>query len=54
MWNEEIFWPVVCVRHLYVEKEDVRSANASSFGLGAAVLSRELQRCQLVALLLRA
>ncbi|MFH0128118.1 aldehyde dehydrogenase family protein, partial [Pseudomonas aeruginosa] len=36
------------------EKEAVRSANASRFGLGAAVMSRDLQRCQRVARRLRA
>ncbi|MCO1965964.1 aldehyde dehydrogenase family protein [Pseudomonas aeruginosa] len=54
IWNEEIFGPVVCVRPFDDEKEAVRSANASRFGLGAAVMSRDLQRCQRVARRLRA
>ena len=48
------FGPVVCVRPFDDEKEAVRSANASRFGLGAAVMSRDLQRCQRVARRLRA
>jgi len=54
IWNEEIFGPVVCVRSFDSEDEAVRSANASRFGLGAAVMSRDLPRCERVARRFRA
>jgi len=54
IWNEEIFGPVVCVRPFDSEDEAVRSANASRFGLGAAVMSRDLPRCERVARRFRA
>ncbi len=54
IWNEEIFGPVVCVRPFDSEEEAVRSANASRFGLGAAVMSRDLPRCERVARRFRA
>ncbi|MGJ7548960.1 aldehyde dehydrogenase family protein [Pseudomonas alloputida] len=54
IWNEEIFGPVVCVRPFDSEEEAVRSANRSRFGLGAAVMSRDLQRCERVARKFRA
>ncbi|MFK8397791.1 aldehyde dehydrogenase family protein [Pseudomonas sp. BGr12] len=54
IWNEEIFGPVVCVRPFDSEEEAVRSANASRFGLGAAVMSRDLLRCERVARRFRA
>ncbi|MCP3713063.1 aldehyde dehydrogenase family protein [Paraburkholderia sp. CNPSo 3274] len=54
VWNEEIFGPVVCIRPFDDEAEAVRSANDSRFGLGAAVMSRDMQRCERVARNLRA
>jgi betaine-aldehyde dehydrogenase len=54
IWNEEIFGPVVCVRAFDDEVEAVRSANDSRFGLAAAVMSRDLARCERVARALRA
>jgi len=54
VWNEEIFGPVVCVRPFDDEMEAVRSANDSRFGLGAAVMSRDSERCERVARKLRA
>ncbi|MBH3435175.1 aldehyde dehydrogenase family protein [Pseudomonas citronellolis] len=54
IWNEEIFGPVVCVRPFDSEDEAVGSANASRFGLGAAVMSRDLPRCERVARRFRA
>ncbi|MBO3278105.1 aldehyde dehydrogenase family protein [Pseudomonas schmalbachii] len=54
IWNEEIFGPVVCVRPFDSEDEAVRAANASRFGLGAAVMSRVLERCERVARKFRA
>ncbi|KXV02850.1 aldehyde dehydrogenase [Caballeronia megalochromosomata] len=54
IWNEEIFGPVVCIRAFDDEAEAVRSANDSRFGLAAAVMSRDLARCERVARALRA
>lgn len=54
IWNEEIFGPVVCVRPFDNEAEALRSANDSRFGLAAAVMSRDLARCERVARKLRA
>ena len=54
IWNEEIFGPVVCIRPFDSEEEAVKSANNSRFGLGAAVMSRDLERCERVARKFRA
>jgi betaine-aldehyde dehydrogenase len=54
IWTEEIFGPVVCVRPFDDEAQAIRLANDSRFGLAAAVMSRDLDRCERVARLLRA
>jgi betaine-aldehyde dehydrogenase len=54
IWNEEIFGPVVCIRPFDDEAEAVQSANDSRFGLGAAVMSKDTERCERVARALRA
>ncbi|MEL6206099.1 MAG: aldehyde dehydrogenase family protein, partial [Pseudomonadota bacterium] len=54
VWNEEIFGPVVCVRAFTDEDEAVRLANASEFGLAAAVMSADTDRADRVAHALRA
>ena len=54
VWQEEIFGPVVCIRPFDDEAEAVSSANRSRFGLAAAVMSRDLARCERVARALRA
>lgn len=53
-WTEEIFGPVVCVRPFASEEEAVRLANDSRFGLAAAVMSKDNDRCEAVARKLRA
>jgi len=54
IWQEEIFGPVVCIRAFADESQAVRSANDSRFGLAAAVMSRDDERCERVARALRA
>jgi betaine-aldehyde dehydrogenase len=54
IWQEEIFGPVVCVRAFDDEQEALRSANNSRFGLAAAVMSKDTERCERVARRLRA
>lgn len=54
IWNEEIFGPVVCIRPFDSEQEAIDAANNSRFGLGAAVMSKDLVRCERVARKLRA
>ncbi|WP_420587510.1 aldehyde dehydrogenase family protein [Ruegeria sp.] len=49
VWNEEIFGPVVCVRSFTTEDEAVALANASEFGLAAAVMSADTDRAERVA-----
>ncbi|WP_027257906.1 aldehyde dehydrogenase family protein [Leisingera aquimarina] len=54
IWNEEIFGPVVCIRKFAAEEEAIDLANDTRFGLGAAVLSNDLDRAERVARAFRA
>jgi len=54
IWQEEIFGPVVCIKSFTTENEAVRLANDSRFGLAAAVMSKDEQRCERVARAFRA
>jgi betaine-aldehyde dehydrogenase len=54
IWNEEIFGPVLCVRRFRTEAEALRMANATEFGLAAAVMSADAGRCTRMANGLRA
>jgi betaine-aldehyde dehydrogenase len=54
IWTEEIFGPVVCIRPFASEEEAVALANDSRFGLGAAVMSADLERANRVARAFRA
>jgi betaine-aldehyde dehydrogenase len=53
-WVEEIFGPVLCVSKFTTEDEAVAMANATDFGLAAAVFSSDAQRCASVASRLQA
>ncbi|NIZ11911.1 aldehyde dehydrogenase family protein [Phaeobacter sp. HF9A] len=54
IWREEIFGPVVCLNPFDTEEEALRLANDSPYGLAAAVMSDDLERCDRVAAKLRA
>ena len=54
LWREEIFGPVVCVAPFDDERDAVRLANDSRFGLAGAVMSADEARCERVARALRA
>jgi betaine-aldehyde dehydrogenase len=49
LWTEEVFGPVMAVRTFASEREAVDLANASEFGLAAAVISRDRARCERLA-----
>jgi betaine-aldehyde dehydrogenase len=53
-WREEIFGPVLCVATFRTEEEAVERANDSPYGLAAAVMSADQDRCQRVARALEA
>lgn len=54
LWTEEIFGPVLAVRRFRDEEDAVKQANDSRFGLAAAVMSTEAERCRRVSRALRA
>ena len=49
MWTEEVFGPVLSVCRFADEDEALRLANDTRFGLAAAVMSKDKERCQRVA-----
>ena len=54
VWCEEIFGPVVCIKPFSTEEQAIRMANDSRFGLAAAVMSKDEERCERVAKAFRA
>ena len=54
LWREEVFGPVLAVRTFRDEEEAVRLANDTPFGLAAAVMSADPERCRRVARRFRA
>ncbi|KAF4347995.1 hypothetical protein G4B88_018834 [Cannabis sativa] len=48
IWREEVFGPVLCVKTFSSEDEAIELANDTHFGLGAAVISNDLERCERV------
>ena len=49
VWREEVLAPVVCVKPFTSETQAIEMANDSEFGLAAAVMSKDLARCDRVA-----
>jgi len=54
VWREEIFGPVLCIKRFKDEQQALQMANASRFGLAAAVMTADPQRATRVANQLRA
>ncbi|KAL9434287.1 hypothetical protein AB3S75_029006 [Citrus x aurantiifolia] len=48
IWREEVFGPVLCVMAFSTEDEAIELANDTRYGLGAAVISKDLERCDRV------
>lgn len=54
IWQEEIFGPVLAVKQFKTEEEALELANNSEYGLAAAVMSKDKERCRRVASALHA
>lgn len=54
IWREEVFGPVLCINPFDTEQEAIELANDSPYGLAAAVMSDDPDRCDRVAARLRA
>ncbi|GFS32661.1 aldehyde dehydrogenase 10A9 [Actinidia rufa] len=54
IWREEVFGPVLCVKTFSTEEEAIELANDTHYGLGAAVISKDLDRCERVTKALQA
>nr|AIL24123.1 betaine aldehyde dehydrogenase 1 [Tamarix hispida] len=54
IWRDEVFGPVLCVKTFSSEDEAMELANDSQYGLGAAVISNDLERCDRVTKALQA
>ncbi|KAK9277813.1 hypothetical protein L1049_027369 [Liquidambar formosana] len=54
IWREEVFGPVLCVKTFSTEDEAIELANDTRYGLGAAVISNDLERCERVTKALQA
>ncbi|GAB2248980.1 hypothetical protein Droror1_Dr00012339 [Drosera rotundifolia] len=48
IWREEVFGPVLSVKTFSSEEEAIELANDTHYGLGAAVISKDLDRCERV------
>ncbi|CAL5201546.1 unnamed protein product [Lathyrus oleraceus] len=46
IWREEVFGPVLAVKTFSTEEEAINLANDTHYGLGSAVMSNNLERCE--------
>lgn len=46
IWKEEVFGPVLCVKTFKTEEQAIELANDTKYGLGAAVMSKDVKRCE--------
>ncbi|CAL1367825.1 unnamed protein product [Linum trigynum] len=53
IWREEVFGPVLCVKTFGSEDEAIDLANDSEYGLAAAVISNDEERCDRVSKAIR-
>jgi len=49
VWNEEVFGPILPVMTFNTEKEAIRLANDTVYGLGARIMSKDINRAKRVA-----
>ena len=49
LWRDEVFGPVLASATFKTEEEAIAVANASQYGLAAAVISADADRCKRVA-----
>lgn len=49
LWREEVFGPVLASATFCTEEEAIAIANGSQYGLAAAVISADAERCKRVA-----
>ncbi|WJX32995.1 Aminoaldehyde dehydrogenase 1, peroxisomal [Trifolium repens] len=54
IWREEVFGPVLSVKTFSTEEEAIDLANDTHYGLGSAVMSNDLERCERVSKALQA
>lgn len=54
VWRDEIFGPVLCITPFDTEEEAVELANATDYGLAAAVFSTSSEVCDRVSQQLKA
>ena len=49
LWRDEVFGPVLASATFKTEADAIAAANASEYGLAAAVISADMERCKRVA-----
>lgn len=49
IWSEEVFWPVLSIISFQTEQEAIELANDTQYGLGARVMSQNIERTKRVA-----
>ncbi|WJX39032.1 Aminoaldehyde dehydrogenase 1, peroxisomal [Trifolium repens] len=54
IWREEVFGPVLSVKTFSTEEEAIDLANDTPYGLGSAVMSNDLERCERISKALQA